>query len=670
MRTAFFALTTALLLAGLCVGTVSAQPECGNITLYTDETFSEVHTDGISPPYVDGVGRACGKLFVNTDYAPYNCYNITVTKITICSGTHQDLLLYDPSDPMNTGCHTALTDGILRRNILYDVANPSAVLAAYNPNVEILGPNTVENLAQFCFDVHKLTEFNYIVEVDWVYEAISCPLTTYRFSEVVGVASLGRSCITTNAAEAAIESSHSSSSSSSSTVVGDTCPDPPPRGCGCDCIEGSTKAWDACGACRLRLVDGVVPVIATFRDFQPGRFSGGIVNPDGHPDFNYLVGSDPGITETNLVPDGNGIPVYGNHPFGTTTTHSSTLFAQWWFYIPFLNIQVTRQMNWTLVAGSTDKYGYCVTQTGDPPLGDYGTGFFPIDNDGFGNQGDGHNYFFTMSTYLEITYVPGGRQLNFSSQDDMWVFINGTLVVDLGGSHLRLSSTLDLDTVAATLGLVPYQTYPMAIFFANRESALHATSTFCAETILTFDTQCATTAPPPTTTPPPTTSTPPPTTTAPPPTTTEPPTTTPVLTTTAPPPTTTVPPTTTPPPTTAPPPPTNGTGTCGSVYHVGCKMHSKFIDFICVPNKSDVQPLPIILGALGLFFGLLGLLLLFIFRMRPTSNKVHQDVIVDIYQGDDGNIEIGAEASSLWRSSPPAQQTPTRKLYAATHKTK
>ena len=94
------------------------------------------------------------------------------------------------------------------------------------------------------------------------------------------------------------------------------------------------------------------------------------------------------------------------------------------------------------------------------------------------------------------------QKFRFSGDDDVFAYINGQLVVDLGGVHETQEGCVwsaskvsdptsecpdakdwafDLDQ----LGLVPGQTYPLDFFFAER----HVTqSNFTIETSLAFTT--------------------------------------------------------------------------------------------------------------------------------------------------------------------------------------
>lgn len=64
----------------------------------------------------------------------------------------------------------------------------------------------------------------------------------------------------------------------------------------------------------------------------------------------------------------------------------------------------------------------------------------------------------------------GGEVFTFRGDDDLWMFINEQLVIDLGGTHSPLEASVNLDLEATRLGLVRGQTYPMAIFHAERHT--------------------------------------------------------------------------------------------------------------------------------------------------------------------------------------------------------
>ncbi|NLB64722.1 MAG: fibro-slime domain-containing protein [Fibrobacter sp.] len=74
-----------------------------------------------------------------------------------------------------------------------------------------------------------------------------------------------------------------------------------------------------------------------------------------------------------------------------------------------------------------------------------------------------HNFLFTMVVDAQFSYHPG-QYFEFRGDDDVWVFINNRLVVDLGGVHGPEEGAVDLDTLGLTIG----DEYSFKIFFVER----------------------------------------------------------------------------------------------------------------------------------------------------------------------------------------------------------
>jgi fibro-slime domain-containing protein len=225
----------------------------------------------------------------------------------------------------------------------------------------------------------------------------------------------------------------------------------------CEIPVATRSCLSACGNGKEICIDGLwgpcyapmpkAPTLhAVIRDFHAT-----------HPDFELPIFGDhldTGIVADMLGPDNK--PVYAGNPT-TPTTSGAASFNQWYNDVPGQNETTAIELPLT-------------DQTGLPGFYIYDNrSFFPIDGQLFGNEGNPHNYHFTMESHTHFTYVPG-QIFDASGDDDVFVFINRRLAINLGGIHQTLSASVDLDAQAQALGLTPGGSYDLDIFFAERHT--------------------------------------------------------------------------------------------------------------------------------------------------------------------------------------------------------
>jgi len=210
----------------------------------------------------------------------------------------------------------------------------------------------------------------------------------------------------------------------------------------------------------------------TVRDF---RGASAATNPDF--DNSDISGLRTGMVATTL--DSNGKPVYVGSGGGSNAAgnvFSADSFAAWYRDCGVGSFSCVSKHTVTLSADvdASDVLNYA------------NNAYFPLDAltdpsiwDRAGAPN--HNFFFTSELYLELIYDPTKEnKFKFTGDDDVWVFINGKLVMDLGGIHSATTGEFDLDTLVAGLGIDPYEKYDFTMFHAERhhtESNMSITST-------------------------------------------------------------------------------------------------------------------------------------------------------------------------------------------------
>ena len=134
--------------------------------------------------------------------------------------------------------------------------------------------------------------------------------------------------------------------------------------------------------------------------------------------------------------------------------------------VPGINTATAKTL---LMKQDPEHEGYWLIDSAVDQAGNSSDGLFLVDNELFGNEGRNHNYHFSLEFHTSFRYVDGAA-FEFNGDDDLWIFINGQLVIDLGGVHSSQSASITLADYEEKLGISPGDVIAFDLFYMERHT--------------------------------------------------------------------------------------------------------------------------------------------------------------------------------------------------------
>lgn len=183
----------------------------------------------------------------------------------------------------------------------------------------------------------------------------------------------------------------------------------------------------------------------------------------GHPDFERTTGTSNNRAVEELL-DSEGKPVLLINEFTKKMEVTPKSFSTWYRDFPGINLRFEKEFELTKSSQKENTWIYS------------NSSFFPINGEGFGNDVRSNteiNYGFTTETVINFLFE-GNEEIKFAGDDDVYIFINGKIAIEMGGCHGSQASQIFLgytsENVNEIFGLEYGKTYEVKIFHAERHT--------------------------------------------------------------------------------------------------------------------------------------------------------------------------------------------------------